>query len=320
MLFSIVIPVYNVEPYLRACIDSVLSQSFRDFELILVDDGSPDQCPQICDEYAGQDDRVTVIHKENGGLSDARNVGIRAARGRYLIFLDSDDALRQNCLAELAPVTESAPDVILTEIQNTTDVEHDVQHAGNLFEASVRDRADAIRFVFSEKEHTWAAVQYILSLAYLKQADIWFEKGVYHEDIAWTAQIISRAESFAVYTGNWYIRRLGRENSITSSVRSKRTTDVIQSVASQIENPLYDVLSDTERDRVFTRMVKSVYYILSFVSRYSNEEIKTISRVFNEHKRPIIRYTRARRHKVFLLLTKLVGTYRALKILSKTQT
>jgi len=88
---SIIVPVYKVEPYLRRCIDSILAQTFLDFELILVDDGSPDNCPGICDEYAEKDSRIKVIHQTNGGLSSARNRGIAAAEGEYLLFCDSDD-------------------------------------------------------------------------------------------------------------------------------------------------------------------------------------------------------------------------------------
>lgn len=88
---SVIVPVYNVEPYLRQCVDSILGQTFRDFELILVDDGSPDGCPAICDEYAKMDSRVKVIHKENGGLSSARNAGLDVAKGKYIAFVDSDD-------------------------------------------------------------------------------------------------------------------------------------------------------------------------------------------------------------------------------------
>ena len=88
---SIIVPVYNVEPYLRRCIDSILAQTFTDFELILVDDGSPDNCPAICDEYADKDPRIVVIHKENGGISDARNAGLDISRGEYIGFVDSDD-------------------------------------------------------------------------------------------------------------------------------------------------------------------------------------------------------------------------------------
>ena len=88
---SIIVPIYKVESYLKRCIDSILNQTFTDFECILVDDGSPDNCPQICDEYAKKDKRIRVIHKKNGGLSDARNVGIDIAQGEYLGFVDSDD-------------------------------------------------------------------------------------------------------------------------------------------------------------------------------------------------------------------------------------
>lgn len=90
-VFSVIVPVYNVEKYLAECVDSILNQSFGDFELILVDDGSPDNCPAICDEYAAKDSRVRVIHKPNSGVSSARNEGIRAAAGEYILFCDSDD-------------------------------------------------------------------------------------------------------------------------------------------------------------------------------------------------------------------------------------
>lgn len=95
---SVIIPVYNVEKYINCCVDSVLIQSFKDYELILVDDGSPDKCPEICDEWANKDDRIRVIHQKNQGLSAARNVGITAARGEYLLFLDSDDVIHPDCL------------------------------------------------------------------------------------------------------------------------------------------------------------------------------------------------------------------------------
>ena len=102
---SVIVPVYRVEPYLRRCVDSILRQTFPDFELILVDDGSPDRCPEICDEYARADSRVHVIHKKNGGLSDARNAGIDYAfacsESRWLTFIDSDDWVHPELLARL---------------------------------------------------------------------------------------------------------------------------------------------------------------------------------------------------------------------------
>src|SRR5699024_10960583 len=88
---SIVVPIYKVEKYFERCIQSILAQSLRDIEIILVDDGSPDKCPELCDKYALLDSRIKVIHKRNGGLSSARNAGIRIASGDYIGFIDSDD-------------------------------------------------------------------------------------------------------------------------------------------------------------------------------------------------------------------------------------
>ena len=88
---SVIVPVYKVEPFLRRCVDSILAQTYTNLEIILVDDGSPDSCPMICDEYVVKDSRIHVIHKENGGLSDARNAGLQIATGEWLSFIDSDD-------------------------------------------------------------------------------------------------------------------------------------------------------------------------------------------------------------------------------------
>ncbi len=98
MFFSVIVPVYKVEDYLHDCIKSVLNQTFDDFELILVDDGSPDKCPQICDDYAKTDNRVKVVHKENGGLASARRAGIKVAEGEYVYNLDSDDFIEIDTL------------------------------------------------------------------------------------------------------------------------------------------------------------------------------------------------------------------------------
>ena len=115
-MISVIVPVYNVEKYLRKCVDSILSQTFTDFELLLVDDGSPDGCPKICDEYAARDHRVRVIHKANGGLISARNAGIRAARGDYVCILDGDDWALRNMLQfihDTAALSPEPPDMVL---------------------------------------------------------------------------------------------------------------------------------------------------------------------------------------------------------------
>lgn len=95
-LVSIIIPIYKVESYLRRCLDSIVRQTYKNLEIILVDDGSPDNCPQICDEYAACDNRIAVIHKKNGGLSEARNTGLDICKGEYISFIDSDDWVEKN--------------------------------------------------------------------------------------------------------------------------------------------------------------------------------------------------------------------------------
>lgn len=105
---SIIVPIYKVEKYLKECIQSILQQTFTDFELILVDDGSPDACPQMCDAIAEQDSRVRVIHQKNGGLSAARNTGIEAARGNWLGFVDSDDFVAPDFYEKLYHAAVSA--------------------------------------------------------------------------------------------------------------------------------------------------------------------------------------------------------------------
>ncbi len=110
--FSIIVPIYKIENYIEKCIDSILAQSFDDFELILVDDGSPDKCPQICDEYEKKDNRIKVIHKQNGGLSSARNAGLDVATGEYCWMIDGDDYISLDALRKVSFYADGCVDII----------------------------------------------------------------------------------------------------------------------------------------------------------------------------------------------------------------
>lgn len=124
-MISIIVPVYNIEPYLPSCVESVLWQSFRDFELILVDDGSPDGCPALCDAYAEEDQRVRVIHQENGGLSEARNAGMSEARGEYMAFVDGDDIVHPAFLETLlSALSETGADIAECGVRKVYPGEH----------------------------------------------------------------------------------------------------------------------------------------------------------------------------------------------------
>ena len=111
---SVIVPVYKVEKYLSKCIDSILAQTFTDFELILIDDGSPDRCGEICDEYAAKDSRIIVIHQQNKGVSAARNAGLEIAKGKYIGFVDSDDWIEPEMYQILiATANETASELVI---------------------------------------------------------------------------------------------------------------------------------------------------------------------------------------------------------------
>lgn len=113
-LISVIVPIYNVEKYLNQCIDSIVNQTYRNQEIILVDDGSPDNCPQMCDDWAKKDNRIKVIHKSNGGLSDARNFGLENATGEYVTFVDSDDWLELDGIEKLVnPLKKKDYDIVI---------------------------------------------------------------------------------------------------------------------------------------------------------------------------------------------------------------
>ena len=118
---SIIVPVYNVKKYLRRCVDSILTQTFTDFELLLVDDGSTDSSGKICDEYKDKDDRIRVFHKENGGVSSARNLGLDNARGRWITFVDSDDWIKNDYLSSMV-IRSTDADLIMSSFETTNEI------------------------------------------------------------------------------------------------------------------------------------------------------------------------------------------------------
>ena len=146
MLFSVIVPIYKIEKYLPRCIDSVLAQSYGDFELILVDDGSPDNCPSICDEYAKRDARIKVIHKENGGLVSARQAGITEAVGEYVFNVDGDDAICPDALENAYNIIRDMhPDIVSFSYRRCVDgvlgdVVHDLAEEGLYHKSDMEEK------------------------------------------------------------------------------------------------------------------------------------------------------------------------------------
>lgn len=223
--FSIIIPVYKVEKYLPKCVESVLRQNFDDFEAILVDDGSPDNCPALCDEYAKKDNRIKVIHKQNGGLSDARNAGIATANGKYVLFLDSDDYLYSNTV--LDEISNSLKNAFFPEIcylpneywsSNPNSVSSQYKDETLSLEKFLN------RVIKNYYLHT-AGQQFVLRLDYLKDNGLRFEKGILHEDELWFAQILMQAKKVHICPCVFYFYVDNRNGSIINSLKEKNVKD-----------------------------------------------------------------------------------------------
>ena len=196
---SVIVPIYKVEPYLKRAVASILHQTYHNLEIILVDDGSPDQCGRICDDYAKEDNRITVIHKENGGLSDARNAGLDAAHGEYIVFVDSDDFIAEDYVETLMQCLKKYDaDVAMCSYAVTASVELDE----SIFKASrdetveVCDRRELLNNLYDANHKD--ATYFIVSWNKIYKATLWqdvrFPKGRIHEDEATTYKIYDRAQ------------------------------------------------------------------------------------------------------------------------------
>lgn len=193
-LVSIIVPIYNVESYLKRAVDSILGQSYTDIEVILVDDGSPDNCGKICDEYAKQDERVKVIHKENGGLSDARNAGLDVAKGEYIAFVDSDDYIDPDFIRNLyGYLIKEKADVAMCSYEEVgTDKEMPEHISDKASEVCSRDRLLSNMYDANHQDATY----FIVAWNKLYKASLWkdirFPKGKIHEDEATTYKIYDK--------------------------------------------------------------------------------------------------------------------------------
>lgn len=225
--FSIIIPIYKVEKYINECIDSVISQSYQDYEIILVDDGSPDRCPEICDEYAKTDKKIKVIHKENGGLSDARNAGLRIASGKYILFLDSDDFLNKESLKELSDCIQSVGEVDILLCSMLLYNEKDSLFYKN-HKAYIDKRKKEVSGIeilvdlIKTQTIMWSVSSSVFRRENLINKNIYFEKNLIGaEDLDFFMNVILHSKTFAAENIDICIYRLGREGSITTNLNTK---------------------------------------------------------------------------------------------------
>lgn len=173
-LISVIVPIYKVEQYLERCINSLVHQSYINMEIVLVDDGSPDRCGEICDSWAAKDSRIKVVHKKNGGLSDARNAGVEVAAGEYIAFVDSDDWLHLDYLQKLyQTMQETRSDIVECEIIHTTG-EEEVPEFDKI-KPEIYSPQDALRYLIEDRIFH----QYVWNKLYKRKviAGIFLKKG-----------------------------------------------------------------------------------------------------------------------------------------------
>lgn len=300
--FSIIIPVYKVEQFLGQCVDSVLEQTYKNYEIVLVDDGSPDNCPQICDNYADKYNNIKVVHKENGGLSDARNVGLKSARGEYIIFLDSDDYWEENNFLEkiikfLKYQKNKDLDIILFQAKKFIE-EKGIYILDNLYQSDIinsLNKEETIKYLLKTESYSMQACTKIIKRKFLIQNKIQFTKGLLGEDLDWFLDLIMKANNIYAIDSINYVYRI-REGSITQTIGIKNMTDCIwmlkkwtllikkSDVKEEIKYYYYSILAyayvvsllnyqqlNTKNKKEIKTELKSFHYLLKY---HANKRIK----------------------------------------------
>ena len=232
-LVSIIIPIYKVEQYLVDCIQSVCNQTYKNIEIILVNDGSPDNCGKICDDYAKKDKRISVIHKENGGLSDARNNGINIARGDYITFIDSDDYVETTFIEELYNAIEKNNSDI--SICNINVVDENGNKIGKLgFKDNIIvDGKQIVKGICEQKNIVESIVAWnkMYSSKILKKYK--YPVGKIHEDEFLTYKILYQAESVAII--NKYLYNYRKNNqSIVGKKFNQQRLDLLEALSERL--------------------------------------------------------------------------------------
>ena len=258
---SIIVPIYKVEQYLAKCVDSLLHQDLmpEEYEIILVDDGSPDGCGAICEDYAAQYGNIKVIHRPNGGLSAARNSGIEVARGHYVQFVDSDDFLEPNVLKALVDKMDADElDILRFNYQNVNE-QYEV-FSPNKDPKRYVDYSDSVcdglSFLNERLGSACYAWQFVVRRTLLNDESNWFKEGIYFEDTEWTPRIMlqaKRVSSVDLVVYNYLIR----EGSITQSVDEPKKRKVLDDKLSLIDSMQMQRQSVTDK-RWFDGMIAQI--------------------------------------------------------------
>lgn len=258
-LVSVIIPVYKVEKELRRCLDSVLSQTLTDIEIILVDDGSPDACPQICDDYACQDPRVRVVHKANGGLSDARNHGLNKATGDYVMFVDSDDYIEaDSCERLYLTAVASDADMVLGDWR-VSPGPNNSDHYTTLEEGKAYSSSQFILTALKAGEWYPCACFMFCKLSLFNDNGLRFAVGLLHEDMEMQPRVFLAARSIVCVKYKFY-NYVKRPGSIMKSSNCQKRAASMQEILTRWKKQFDDIESPQLRGALYSYLAKCYLY------------------------------------------------------------
>lgn len=310
--FSIIIPAYNVENYIEECLDSILQQDCKDCEIIIVDDGSKDGTGKICDQYKEKYEAVRVFHQENQGQSSARNYAIQNARGKYLLFVDSDDMIVKQCLGKFKAYIAENQDYDVIIMRRTTINSCD----GNLVECQYRfdyDKfssmhvADILTEIDTYQDFWFGPWVFCCNKEFVCENKYFFYQGIVHEDEEWIPKIILNASSVGFWNGLFYCNRIDREGSTTASLSIKRLFDRLKIVELLEKDFPCEKYEKKIVDAVQLRRCKLVFGVLCEVNRYRKDD--EIEKLLNKTKKSIciLKMSKKTIHKVAFFGVTLIG-------------
>lgn len=303
---SIVVPVYNVEDYLKYCVDSLINQSYKNIEIILVDDGSTDDSGRICDEYAQEDDRVRVLHIENGGLSNARNTGVNVASAEWVIFIDSDDYYDRRTVEYLVQLQKKyAVDLVATSVIEVRDFQSD-DFIGSLtdIDSLKLDRYTALKEMFYGNIVGTHPGGKLYKKEILMKFP--FPKGMIYEDLAVSFEHIGACNEIAVGYINLY-KYYRRPGSIVNSSYSDKFLDFYKAIELNREYVERDYPNDQEMKKALTvRCVfKGLHVVHALLGSQMYEQVNKIRKEYRRYWKDILinsHITRKNKLKYLLLL------------------
>lgn len=233
MKISVIIPIYNVGFYLQECVNSVIKQTYKNLEIILVDDGSTDECPNICDTYAKQYSNVKVVHKQNGGLSDARNVGILNSTGDYLLFLDADDFWKDSTAVQslVDRINLTHADLLnYSYIKYYEDLKKYINYFEDMEPLPLEfNKLESIQYLLNNNLYIASACNKLIKKSLFEDGNLYFVKGIYSEDIDWCLRLLIKAESVDFICENFYCYRQ-RSGSISHTINDKKCHDLTNNI------------------------------------------------------------------------------------------